>query len=172
MNHLKRMTQRTLDQVFGNCFPLTVGSIFDSDIGSGAIWQVDYLQHNVDIDWGDFVNRFSKQLVSEGSMPRIDVLFDEENQKYIIRAAVAGIPKDQISVTIDGDRLIFKHVSEKKENPKMIKIHGEISVSSFEKTVKLPDTADLDKISISYENGIIEVVVPIQESKKPRQLSF
>ena len=44
-----------------------------------------------------------------------------------------------------------------------------IVFGSFHREVALPKNADADKINAVYENGVLNVVIPKKEDKKPER---
>ena len=41
----------------------------------------------------------------------------------------------------------------------------------FHRRFSLPDTADAEKVSARYENGVLEVTIPKQEQVQPKRIS-
>lgn len=99
----------------------------------------------------------------------------EKEDKYVLHASIPGVPKDQINLDFDSDNKelaisgTVPEVSiEKNENDKHYK---ELRSGSFERKVRFGVGADVDsdKISATYVNGILTVIVPkivLQKEKK------
>lgn len=92
--------------------------------------------------------------------PSLD-LFQKDN-RLIARVDLPGTRKEDVKVeaadgylTISGER---KHeTEERKENF----YRSEREYGSFYRTIPLPDGAKLDGVKASFENGVLEVTVPL-----------
>jgi len=114
-----------------------------------------------DIDWafdlpvGKEVRRF----------PLTDISHDE-NTLYI-DIAVAGFGKNDIDIEIEGDTLVISG-SQEQEDTNREYTQRHISVSSFERKIKLnPDFVNGD-IQARYNNGLLNI--EISRKEKPKQL--
>jgi HSP20 family protein len=83
---------------------------------------------------------------------------------YVVRAEIPGIdPAKDVDITVRDGRLTIKaERSEKTES------HGrsEFSYGSFVRSVTLPDGADEDGITASYDKGILTVSVPVSQATR------
>ena len=97
-------------------------------------------------------------------VPEVDIL--ESEKTYEIHFAVPGIEKDNFSLNVDdkmltvsGERKFKEEESEKKY--KSVRT----SYGSFERTFTLPKNVNANKIEANYTNGILEVIIPKDETK-------
>ncbi|RSM85203.1 Hsp20/alpha crystallin family protein [Kibdelosporangium aridum] len=91
---------------------------------------------------------------------RIEDYRDDGN--YVVRAELPGMdPGKDITITVAGDELAIKaeRTVEKHDDT-----HSEFSYGSFARTVRLPGTAVPEKVSATYDAGILEVTVPLTET--------
>ena len=108
-------------------------------------------------------------------VPRIDV-FDREGA-LVMRAEVAGIGADDIEVSVEDGKLTlsgsrsFGSKTTEEETAAPGYHRKEIFEGSFKRTVFLPDTADIDNISASSKDGILEVTVPMLAGALPRKVT-
>lgn len=86
-----------------------------------------------------------------------------QDDTYRVRAELPGFdPESEIHVTAERGLLTISAQRESKE------AHGGVSefrYGSFSRTRTLPPGADADKISATYQKGILEVTVPV--AKRP-----
>ena len=88
----------------------------------------------------------------------------EENGHYVLRAELPGVePGKDIEVTVEGNELT---IAAQRSSDKHDARHSEFSYGSFARTVRLPSGADGAKAKADYHAGVLEVTVPIKESKK------
>jgi HSP20 family protein len=99
--------------------------------------------------------------------PRVDIA--EEKDRYIVRADLPGMRKDEISIAIEGDTLTIS--GEKKEEHKREEgnyYHLERTYGSFQRSFSLPGFVDKEKVDASYNNGVLELTLrKTGEQKKP-----
>ncbi len=111
-----------------------------------------------------FVNRSDASWV-----PSMDI--HEESDKFIIAADLPGLTSDDIEifvehdrVTIKGERKLERRVDD-KDFGRFERLEG-----SFQRSFKLPDNADLDQVSASNRDGVLEVVIKKQETIASRRI--
>lgn len=88
-----------------------------------------------------------------------------ENGKYMIRAELPDLdPEKDIEVTVQPGMLTIH--AEHREETKQDR-HSEFRYGSLTRTVTLPEGADPDNITATYDKGILKVTVPVPEEAKP-----
>ena len=97
-------------------------------------------------------------------VPEVDIL--ETEKTYEIHFAVPGFEKDNFNLNVDDKMLTVsgerKFVDEKSERKfKSVRT----SYGSFERSFTLPKNVNANKIEANYTNGILEVVIPKDETK-------
>jgi HSP20 family molecular chaperone IbpA len=93
----------------------------------------------------------------------IKVEDERTNGKYVVHAEMPGIdPAKDVEITVrDGLLTIKAERTEKSET----KGRSEFSYGSFTRTVSLPLGADEEGIEAGYDKGILNVTIPVSESK-------
>jgi HSP20 family protein len=80
---------------------------------------------------------------------------------YVIRAELPGVdPEKDVEVTVDSGVLTIN--AQRREETKRDR-RSEFRYGSLTRSVSLPEATDQDKIRASYDNGILEVTVPMEE---------
>jgi len=93
------------------------------------------------------------------SSPAANVI--ETETGYNIEIAAPGLEKDEMKITVDNSILTIS--SSKKDNSKEKKLNylkKEFGYSSFSRSFKLPEKAEIDKIEASHKNGILFISIP------------
>lgn len=103
---------------------------------------------------------------------RLALDIKETPDYYIINADVPGTTKEDIKLSVEKHILTIsyeRHSSEKSDNEKM---HWEERyVGVCQRSLSLPDNADIDRISAKHENGVLHVKIPkIPEDPKQKNL--
>jgi HSP20 family protein len=87
---------------------------------------------------------------------------------YVLRAELPGMdPEKDIKITMEGNEL---SITAERTVDKHDKTHSEFFYGSFARTVRLPAGADADKVSATYDAGILEVTVPVKELAETRKV--
>ena len=115
-----------------NNFPSLMNELFNEDFGM------------------NFVNR-------NHSIP--SVISIENNDSFEIDLAVTGVKKDVIKIElIDKVLIISSENSNSIENDNMRL--NEFNYSSFQRSFRIPESVELDKIKANYKNGILKIKLP------------
>lgn len=109
--------------------------------------------------WNDwFDNRLSRNLL----MPAVNIT--EKDEAFIIYVAAPGLKKTDFSIAVDDNILTVSAESEKnKEEGDNNYTRQEFNYSSFSRSLTLPGNADEDKITASYDGGVLKLFVPKKE---------
>jgi len=123
----------------------------------------------------DWVNDINRQLTSEGLPSSINVDIIEHNDKYIIKASLPGINKENVKVNIERDNDNNQYLTIKAEKKHDIQnedkdkkyLYSESTYGLIERKVILPDDIDLEKgIDAKLENGELKMEIQKNEEKK------
>jgi len=115
-----------------NVFPSLINEFFNDDFGM------------------NFLNR-------SHSVPSVNSL--ENNDSFEIDLAVPGMKKEDFNIELNDKVLVISsETSNTMENDKMRL--NEFNFSSFQRSFRVPDSVDLDKIKANYKNGILKIKLP------------
>lgn len=98
---------------------------------------------------------------------RID--WKETPEAHVFKADLPGLKKEEVKVEVeDGCVLQISGERTKEQEEKNDKWHRvERSSGQFLRRFRLPENAKMDQVKASMENGVLTVVVPKEEEKKP-----
>ncbi len=122
------------------------------------------------LDVDDMFNRFMMRPFSQlrdemVTEPQIRMDVKEADGKYLINAEIPGVSKDDIHVTVDGNRVSIsaevKQEKEVKEGERIVR--SERSYGMASRSFTLADEVDQDRVQAKYNNGVLELTLP----KKP-----
>ena len=115
-----------------NVFPSLINEFFNDDFGM------------------NFLNR-------SHSVPSVNSL--ENNDSFEIDLAVPGMKKEDFTIELNDKVLVISsETSNNMENDKMRL--NEFNFSSFQRSFRIPDSVDHDKIKAYYKNGILKIKLP------------
>jgi len=90
-----------------------------------------------------------------------------ENGRWVLRAELAGLDADKnIDVTVQ-DGILTIHAERQEEQRDARR--SEFRYGSLTRSVELPSRAETDKITATYDKGILEISVPLAEAKPAGQ---
>ena len=115
-----------------NVFPSLINDFFNDDFGM------------------NFLNR-------SHSVPSVNSV--ENNDSFEIDLAVPGMKKEDFTIELNDKVLVISsETSNTMENDKMRL--NEFNFSSFQRSFRVPDSVDQDKIKANYKNGILKIKLP------------
>ena len=110
----------------------------------------------------------TQQQGSQFFWPLVDV---KENEREIcVHAELPGLRKEDIDINVDRGFITIsgqrqQESREEKDQWKRV----ERSYGSFKRSFRLPEGADVDKISATCEHGVLKVVIPKNMQQTPQQ---
>jgi HSP20 family protein len=101
------------------------------------------------------------------AVPAID--FVEHDDAYEMTAEMPGLDEKNIEVKVANGTLTVKGEKSEDKEQKERGFHlRERRFGSFERSIRVPETVDTDKIEASFKQGVLTVKMPkTEEAKKP-----
>ena len=113
-------------------FPSLINEFFNDDFG------VNFLNNN-------------------HSVPSVNTI--ENDDSFEIDLAVPGMKKDDFSIELENNVLIISSETSNNVSNENLRLN-EFNYSSFQRSFKIPESVNLDKIKGNYKNGILKVLLP------------
>ena len=90
---------------------------------------------------------------------RVDIL--DRDKELVVRAELPGIEKDDVEVTISGDRLMIEAEREfEEEEERETFYRHELGYGELMRTIALPVGVDVEHVNAELKDGILSVVLP------------
>jgi HSP20 family protein len=103
--------------------------------------------------------------------PLVDI--EETKDDVMVRAEIPGLEKEDIKISLSGDRLHITGERTKEKEEKGKTYHRiEMSYGRFERVLALPTEVDASKTKASYKDGILEIRLPKSEKVKPKEIGI
>lgn len=112
----------------------------------------------------DDENRWLKAVSKGQTVPAVNI--KETDEEYTLDLAAPGKGKDDFKISVKDNVLSIS--SEKEESSETNEgnyTRKEYSFSSFERSFNLPKNTSTDVISATYDNGILHVTIPKEETE-------
>ncbi|WP_353810222.1 Hsp20/alpha crystallin family protein [Agromyces sp. SYSU T00194] len=107
-----------------------------------------------------------------GRAPSTDVYTTEDDRTLVLEAHLPGFAEDDISVTVDRGALVVQAERHETEEDKKKKYVVRESSTSFYRSLDLPDRADDQAISASFDQGVLTVTVPLTAAGGERKIAI
>ena len=95
----------------------------------------------------------------------------ETKDGLFLKAELPGFRKEDVDISLEGDYLTIKAVSKQEKLPKDSTFYlDELCYGEYTRSVTLPFPVDSEKISATFENGILQMSLPKTEESKPKRI--
>lgn len=93
--------------------------------------------------------------------------------RCVVKAELPGLKPEEVKVEVNGDALVIEGERKFEHEEKDGGIHRtERRYGRFYRSIQLPEGAEIDQAKAKFDNGILEVTVPVrQEQSKHRQIT-
>jgi HSP20 family protein len=102
--------------------------------------------------------------------PALDI--SERKDAYVVTVEVPGVKPEEIDITLEdglltiqGERRVTQESSEQQYH------RVERRYGSFRRSITLPTQVQANAIEASFDNGVLEVIVPKAEEAKPKKIT-
>ena len=104
-------------------------------------------------------------------LPSVDV--SETKSDIVVKAELPGMDPKDIDVSLSDGHLMIKGQKKHEKEEKDEDYHFvERSYGSFVRAVHLPKQVKNEKISASYKNGVLKIVLPKSEEAKTKEVKI
>jgi len=91
------------------------------------------------------------------SVPSVNSL--ENNDSFEIDLAVPGMKKDDFTIELNDKILVISSDNSDYDQNERTRLN-EFNYSSFQRSFRVPESVELDKIKANYKNGILKIKLP------------
>lgn len=108
---------------------------------------------------------------SAGVFPAINLYDDGES--FMLRAEIPGLNKEELEVSAKADQVVLRGKREIAAAGQDASYHRrEREEGTFRRTVVLPQPIDPNKVTASYTDGVLEIVLPRAEQAMLRKIAI
>lgn len=93
-----------------------------------------------------------------------------EGDHYVLTADLPGVDPASVDIDVDGQLLTIRAERTMAPSEGVKWITRERESASFVRQLNLGQGIDTDRISASYNNGVLTVTIPVSEKAKPRRI--
>jgi HSP20 family protein len=98
----------------------------------------------------------------------------QDEQGYHIQALLPGVNPENVELSVQQNTLTIQGQFQPATKPdqQVNWLLQEIGYGSFERSITFPQEIDVDRITTSYEQGVLTISVPISEAGRPKKISI
>lgn len=101
--------------------------------------------------------------------PAVDI--HEDEQAWYLDAELPGLAKEDIKVNVENHVLTIEGEKRSSDEKKEKGIHKlERRYGTFSRSFTLPETANTDKVSAGFKNGLLTLTIQKKEAAKPKEI--
>lgn len=117
------------------------------------------------------LDRLAGGLLQSRSAPRVmPVDLYRDQQRYVLSADLPGVDPGSVDVDVDGQLLTIRAQRSAASADGVKWLARERAEGSYLRQFSIGEGVDTARISASYENGVLSVIIPISERAKPRKI--
>jgi HSP20 family protein len=101
--------------------------------------------------------------------PALDI--SERKDAYLVTVELPGVKLDDLQATLEGGLLTIqgeRHFSDDSSEQQFHRV--ERHYGAFRRSITLPAQVQAEQIEASFENGVLQIVVPKMEEAKPKRI--
>lgn len=119
----------------------------------------------------DMFKDFDMPFARAGSLPQVDV--SETKTTYEVSAELPGVEEKDVDVSIDDGMLVIKGEKRDEREKKEKDYHlTERSYGEFRRCFRVPDNVEADKITASFNKGVLKVSLPKSKKTSSKERSI
>jgi HSP20 family protein len=120
-------------------------------------------------------NTFFEQPAGRGGgerrwVPAMDLV--ESDDHYVLRADLAGVREDDVTVQLEGDVLTISGQRAAEHGSERGYHRLERAFGAFSRSLTLPAGVDPADVQARFDHGVLEVMIAKPEQKKPRRVQI
>lgn len=109
-----------------------------------------------------------EQPASAGQLP---VDLHQTGNEFVVRAFVAGVRPDELSISISRDRVEIEGARMEREHiPELDYFLRELFWGSFSRTIQLPEEVDVESSSATAKDGLLVIIMPKLDKARQTKL--
>jgi HSP20 family protein len=119
---------------------------------------------------GQGSGRSQSQAAERMWAPALDI--SERKDAYVVTVEVPGIKAEDLDITLEDGLLTIKGERRFTQDSTDQQFHRvERRYGGFRRSITLPSQVQAEQIEASFEDGVLEVIVPKAEEAKPKKIT-
>jgi HSP20 family protein len=128
------------------------------------------MRREMDELFGDVLDRGLAPRRRGGFSPAVDVYYESDPARAVVRADLAGIDPKAVQLEIAGRELVLSGQRETESADDRVYQQLEIERGPFRRVISLGAEVDSDAAHATYEDGFLTVELPLSRPARPRSV--
>jgi len=128
------------------------------------------MRREMDELFGDVLDRGMSPRRRGGFSPAVDVYYSSDPPRAVVRADLAGIDPNEVSLEIRGRELVLSGHRDPEAGEDRVYQQLEIEHGPFRRVVPLGADVDADAADARYEDGVLTVELPLARPASTRSV--
>ncbi|WP_305784310.1 Hsp20/alpha crystallin family protein [Symbioplanes lichenis] len=91
---------------------------------------------------------------------------------FVLHCDLAGADPGSVQVDVDGKVLTIRAERSARTDADVQWLRRERPTGTFERRLQLGDGLDLDRVSATWQDGVLTLTIPVAEAAKPRRIEI
>lgn len=119
------------------------------------------------------IDRVFDQLAGTVNRPAVMHMDAERDGDWFnVYFDLPGVDPDSIELTVERNVLQVRALRQRQAREGVETVISERPTGVFSRQLFLADTLDTDNLQAAYDNGVLELRIPVSEKAKPRKISI
>lgn len=102
-------------------------------------------------------------------VPRSDIY--ETDDQIVVTLDMPGVQKDNIEISLDKNVLTVNGYAVAEDPKGFSLVRAEFEVGDYERSFRISNRIEQDKINAEYKNGVLRLTLPKAEETKKRKIA-
>jgi HSP20 family protein len=117
------------------------------------------------------LDRIAQSVFDTSRQPRVmPIDLFREGDRYVLNADLPGADPASVDVDVDGHLLTIRAQRSVADREGSRWLVQERPAGAYLRQFTIGDDVDTERISASYDNGVLSVMIPVAERAKPRKI--
>ncbi|HEY0000364.1 MAG TPA: Hsp20/alpha crystallin family protein, partial [Actinoplanes sp.] len=90
---------------------------------------------------------------------------------FVLHCDLAGVDPGSVQIDVDNRVLTIRAERSPRTDNDVQWVRRERATGTFERRLTLADGLDLDRITATWQNGVLTLTIPVAEAAKPRRIA-
>jgi HSP20 family protein len=91
---------------------------------------------------------------------------------FVLHCDLAGVDPDSVDINVDNRVLTIRAERSARTDTDVQWLRRERTIGTFERKLSMGDGLDLDKITATWQQGVLTLTIPVAERAKPRRIQI
>jgi HSP20 family protein len=91
---------------------------------------------------------------------------------FVLHCDLAGVDPESVDINVDGRMLTIRAERTARTDTDVQWLRRERPIGTFERRLSMGDGLDLDRITATWQQGVLTLTIPVAEKAKPRRIQI